>query len=161
MLRKLPHLTVYMPASKDARRLIPDPENEPDLSAISKQFPLPGADDDDLSEVGVEDGASKASSVHVAPTIQEPPTKIPRMVMSLFENGSSQLPAMDVSQARAELLKQAAISALKNQIKMQQEMAALRQLQEIQEQRRREQSTAATMIAYAELLRNSTLQNWP
>jgi hypothetical protein len=32
-----------MPAPKDARRQIPDPENEPDLSAISRQYPVPAS----------------------------------------------------------------------------------------------------------------------
>jgi hypothetical protein len=40
MLRGLPHLTQYMPEPKDARRLIPDPENEPDFYEISRHFPL-------------------------------------------------------------------------------------------------------------------------
>lgn len=41
MLRGLPHLCKYMPKPKDARRLIPDPENEPDFYRISKMYPLP------------------------------------------------------------------------------------------------------------------------
>jgi hypothetical protein len=41
MLRGLPHLVKYMPEAKDARRLIPDPENEPDFERIRKAFPLP------------------------------------------------------------------------------------------------------------------------
>lgn len=40
-LRGLPHLCRYMPAPKDARRQIPDPDNEPDLSAISRLYPVP------------------------------------------------------------------------------------------------------------------------
>jgi hypothetical protein len=42
MLRGMPHLIKYMPESRDARRLIPDPENEPDFYAISKNYLLPG-----------------------------------------------------------------------------------------------------------------------
>lgn len=42
-LRNMPHLCKYMPDAKDARRQIPDPENEPDLYEISKTFPFPGA----------------------------------------------------------------------------------------------------------------------
>jgi hypothetical protein len=42
MLRGMPHLTVYMPEARDARRLIPDPENEPDLYKISVLYPVGG-----------------------------------------------------------------------------------------------------------------------
>jgi hypothetical protein len=41
MLRGLPHLIQYMPKPRDARRLIPDPDNEPNFYAITKQYPLP------------------------------------------------------------------------------------------------------------------------
>jgi len=41
MLRGMPHLCKYMPQPRDARRLIPDPENEPDFDQISATFPLP------------------------------------------------------------------------------------------------------------------------
>lgn len=41
MLRGLPHLTKYMPEPKDARRLIPDPDNEPDFHGITLKYPLP------------------------------------------------------------------------------------------------------------------------
>jgi hypothetical protein len=40
MLRGMPHLCRYMPEQKDARRKIPDPENEPDFNKISQDFPL-------------------------------------------------------------------------------------------------------------------------
>jgi hypothetical protein len=39
-LRGLPHLANYMPESKDARRLIPDPENELDFYAVSSKYPF-------------------------------------------------------------------------------------------------------------------------
>ena len=48
MLRGLPHLAKYVPEPKDARRLIPDPENEPNFYAISKRYPLP--DDPDFGK---------------------------------------------------------------------------------------------------------------
>ena len=41
MLRGMPHLCKFMPEPRDARRLIPDPDNEPDFYAITKNFPLP------------------------------------------------------------------------------------------------------------------------
>lgn len=40
ILRGRPHLTVYMPRRKDARRLVADPSNEVDLYKISRQYPL-------------------------------------------------------------------------------------------------------------------------
>jgi hypothetical protein len=46
ILRGLPHLVKYMPEPKDSRLLIPDPANEPDLYAISSEYPLP--DDPDF-----------------------------------------------------------------------------------------------------------------
>lgn len=58
MLRGLPHLCKYMPKPKDARRLIPDPENEPDFYRISKMYPLP----DDPSF-----GKEKAKETEAAP----------------------------------------------------------------------------------------------
>lgn len=41
MLRGLPHLCKFMPEPRDARRLLPDPEHEPDFYALAKRFPLP------------------------------------------------------------------------------------------------------------------------
>ena len=41
MLRGLPHLTQYAPQPVDRRKLLPDPENEPDFYEISQLFPLP------------------------------------------------------------------------------------------------------------------------
>jgi hypothetical protein len=40
-LRGLPHLCKYMPQPRDARRLIPDPDNQPNFSAISQMWPVP------------------------------------------------------------------------------------------------------------------------
>jgi hypothetical protein len=40
-LRGLPHLCKYMPLPRDARRLIPDPENQPNFSAITQMWPIP------------------------------------------------------------------------------------------------------------------------
>lgn len=40
-LRSMPHLLQYMPPGRDARRLMPDPDNEPDFYAISRVCPLP------------------------------------------------------------------------------------------------------------------------
>lgn len=40
-LRGLPHLTKYMPKYKEGRRLLPEPNTEPDLYAISATFQVP------------------------------------------------------------------------------------------------------------------------
>lgn len=40
-LRGMIHLCKYMPEPKDARRQIPDPDNEPDFDSISRLYPLP------------------------------------------------------------------------------------------------------------------------
>jgi HSF-type DNA-binding len=42
-LRGLPHLCVHMPRFKEVRRLIADPENEPNFYRISQLYPIPGA----------------------------------------------------------------------------------------------------------------------
>jgi hypothetical protein len=40
-VRGLEHVARYMPRAKDARRQVPDPDNEPDFDEITKRFPLP------------------------------------------------------------------------------------------------------------------------
>ena len=42
MLKDRPHLCQYMPPCKDARRLVADPNNEPNFYRISRQYPLDG-----------------------------------------------------------------------------------------------------------------------
>lgn len=66
MLRGLPHLCKYMPKPKDARRLIPDPENEPDFYAISKVYPLP---DDEAAR---NRAATRPSSADEMPEVGTP-----------------------------------------------------------------------------------------
>lgn len=46
-LRGMPWLCKNMPQPKNARLLIPDPENEPDFYTLSKLFPLPDQEQDD------------------------------------------------------------------------------------------------------------------
>lgn len=41
MLRGLPHICSLFPAPKDSRRLLPDPENEPNFYEISRTSPVP------------------------------------------------------------------------------------------------------------------------
>ena len=43
MLKGRPHLCQYMPPCKDARRLVADPDNEPNFYRISRQYPLDGS----------------------------------------------------------------------------------------------------------------------
>lgn len=50
MLRGLPHLTVYAPQPVERRKLLPDPENEPDFYEISQLFPLPDDQTNHLEE---------------------------------------------------------------------------------------------------------------
>ena len=66
-LRGLPHLSKYAPDQKDARRLIPDPENEPDLYKVSKTYPLPDSKDHEKVEVPVQKQAHTLSDVATAP----------------------------------------------------------------------------------------------
>jgi hypothetical protein len=62
----LPHLTKYMPEPKDSRRLIPDPDNEPNFYAISSEYPLP--DDPDFYMVEpVEDSEEPKKRAANAP----------------------------------------------------------------------------------------------
>jgi hypothetical protein len=85
MLQGLPHLCKYMPEAKDARRLIPDPDNEPDFDAIGRAYPLPH------QIVTVPSVAMKRSLdvSWLAHQVQLPPTQMQRLQHT-----------MDISQAR-------------------------------------------------------------
>jgi len=72
MLRGLPHLAKYMPEPKDARRLIPDPENEPNFYAISKKYPLPNDPDlckEEPDELSVKNLVPTAPATAGAPRL--------------------------------------------------------------------------------------------
>ena len=56
MLKDRPHLCQYMPRRKDARRLVADPQNEPNFYRISRQYPLDG---DTTAEGALELPATK------------------------------------------------------------------------------------------------------
>jgi hypothetical protein len=58
-IRGLPHLIEYMPGSKDARRLIPDPDNELDFYAVSSKHPLP--DDPNFDTTGPLEESERSS----------------------------------------------------------------------------------------------------
>ncbi|CAB9510156.1 shock factor protein HSF8 [Seminavis robusta] len=92
MLRGLPHLGKYMPRPKDARRLVPDPSNEPDFNAISKAFPLPGGNGNGVNAEPTQEpqaaanmpvaGSPRLASVLVSTSggnSPMPPAKKPRM----------------------------------------------------------------------------------
>ena len=44
-LRGLPHLTCYFGEPRDSRRKVPDPANEPNLTAITTRYPLPSLEE--------------------------------------------------------------------------------------------------------------------
>lgn len=69
-LRGMPHLCEYMPKHKNARHLIPDPDNEPDFYRLSKLFPL--GDQEMEIEIPSQDKkiASTESSNAVPPAAQ-------------------------------------------------------------------------------------------
>jgi len=87
MLRGRPHLCKFMPKPKDARRLIPDPVNEPDFYAISAQDPLsggsgPSGEDDagqkaDKTNSGV--GSTRLHSIMTTGQAVAPPSKRARL----------------------------------------------------------------------------------
>jgi hypothetical protein len=113
MLRGLPHLCRYMPEARDARRLIPDPENEPDFYSISRVFPLP---DDEPERIG----ATVSGDATVLPTstkrlasdsFAQGPAKIQAVTSSMGVPMRS--PVVDVAQVRDVLLgNDAAVKAL-------------------------------------------------
>jgi hypothetical protein len=77
-LRNMPHLCKYMPDSKDARRQIPDPDNEPDLYEISEQFPFSGATVQEVKSPPPETASTSLLSSRTAselPWMVPPPAK--------------------------------------------------------------------------------------
>jgi len=122
MLRGMPHLTKYMPRAKDARRLLPDPENELDFYQITQRYPLP---DESKAMVGhhalgvtaLPDVSLLAGQARLASDVswlasQLPPAKIPALTRAptgLLPLNESRNP-LDVTQARAALLGQGSLS---------------------------------------------------
>ena len=80
MLRDRPHLCKYMPKPKDARRLIPDPTNEPDFYAISEKYPL--------SDVKAESARKRSTDESFA----APPAGSPRLSSSSLAVGKALMP---------------------------------------------------------------------
>ena len=146
MLRGLPHLCIYMPPAKDARRLIPDPGNELDFYRISKLYPVPGCEKvSDSKNPGLAGsknpiqvstatpsaaiatvltqptvGASAGSDL-VASLLQERPTKLPRVSLGGTIAGTQ--PLMDVGHAR-----------ILHQLSLAQQIQAQQQQQQQQQQ---------------------------
>ena len=91
ILRGCPHLTKYMPAPKDARRLIPDPENEPNFYAITHKYPLPGChiSEEDVKEPEAPKPVEKRarSPSPMKPTVEvERPNKRAMLDADLLRN---------------------------------------------------------------------------
>lgn len=103
-----------MPKPKDARRLIPDPENEPDFYAISQVYPLPDeeeyrekqaskpAPEDELPEAGMPRFASDLIGLN---NDGLPPAKRTRTVApdTTITASSSALPASATADLLAKL----------------------------------------------------------
>ena len=140
MLRGMPHLTKYMPRAKDARRLLPDPENEPDFYQISQRFPL--ADEKKelagrnalgvtaLPDVSLLGGQPRLASDVSWLASQLPPAKIPalsRAPPGLLPLNETRNP-LDVAQSRAALLGQGNLSLAAQAASLLQAQAALGEL---------------------------------
>lgn len=65
----MPHLCKYMPQPKNARRLVPDPENEPDFYQLSKLFPLPDEKGKPQARVAAKKSPVVVDLVEVAPEV--------------------------------------------------------------------------------------------
>jgi hypothetical protein len=63
-----------MPEPKDARRLIPDPENEPDFYAVSSEYPLPDDPSFDMVKPVEESNESKRKAASEPGTIYPEPS---------------------------------------------------------------------------------------
>jgi hypothetical protein len=95
MLRGLPHLGKYMPPFKACRRLVPDPDNEPDFYTISLLWPLP------LKSPEAPETPLAASNDSEATHIMSN-----EMLMSLFSSSSQEPSALkSVGSIRAPLPK--------------------------------------------------------
>jgi hypothetical protein len=77
-----------MPPAKDARRLIPDPDNEPNFYAISKMYPLPGDDQEDTKPKVNFSGLESQPLQAVTSCIQPPPSAVPPVPLSSIDQVS-------------------------------------------------------------------------
>eukprot|EP00542_Grammatophora_oceanica_P016705 CAMPEP_0194033434 /NCGR_PEP_ID=MMETSP0009_2-20130614/6133_1 /TAXON_ID=210454 /ORGANISM="Grammatophora oceanica, Strain CCMP 410" /LENGTH=414 /DNA_ID=CAMNT_0038674129 /DNA_START=103 /DNA_END=1348 /DNA_ORIENTATION=+ len=97
-LRGMPHLCKYMPRPKNARRLIPDPENEPNFYRISQLFPLP--DDQQQHPEEEEDQGSLEQPLEQAQP--EPPQEEPVVNFGHHGIGSSLADSTDMQRLLLE-----------------------------------------------------------
>ena len=75
-LRGMPWLCKYVPKPKNARLLIPDPENEPDFYTLSKVSPLPDqAQDESVSPSVPKKHSSSTQMDQSPPSSNVDPTK--------------------------------------------------------------------------------------
>lgn len=167
MLRGLPHLAKYMPEGRDARRLVPDPETEPDFYSISRVFPLP--DEKQNLTASALAAASEIAPGHArlasqVPWIPEgPPTKIraveqskaPVAMMGMHSRMPSSL--IDVSQARSALLNSeiAAMSAVAS-AGLHTQLLALQKQKEQQQQQVSSNATLSALAAYLQAAGNGS-----
>jgi hypothetical protein len=95
-----------MPESKDARRLVPDPENELDFYAVSSKYPLPDDPNFDMTspqEEGEKRFKSQAETPHVASEAswvkdKMPPAKRPTLMSNAYAlKGVEVVPARRVN----------------------------------------------------------------
>mmetsp|Transcript_377 Transcript_377/g.800 ORF Transcript_377/g.800 Transcript_377/m.800 type:complete len:309 (-) Transcript_377:2728-3654(-) len=139
MLKGRPHLCQYMPPCKDARRLVADPENEPNFYRICRQYPLDG------SAPFVEDAADDLP--HAKRIRSDSVTKMPKGI-ALGANALAGLAALGVSSpapvkgSQSQQLNSGAAPA-SNQA------AALLSILEAQNQKRKEEEQQRAMLAAA------------
>lgn len=69
-----------MPQPRNARRLIPDPENEPDFYKLAKLFPLPDVQGDEASDASEAPRPPAAAAAASANDDNEEPSKPPASI---------------------------------------------------------------------------------
>lgn len=181
MLRALPHLSKYMPEPKDARRLLPDPENEPDFYNISSLFPVP----DDATSAKLKknpapekpaDVGAKRPSEAVWTETAAPPAKAAKTTVEASPQAmnfrsapstswsvppvSNAPSALDLAQVRAAITERKAellsAAALQAQLELRAQLFAQQQVQQHAQQYFKQGSVGlegSNATALAELLR--------
>lgn len=134
MLRGLPHLAKYMPEGKDARRLVPDPDNEPDFYSISRVFPLPDKEKQPEATSPATTPTTSAGIKRLASNIsfsgdELPPAKRAALVTTPVR------PEMDVATQARQLLASSTTDMTMQALAatLQAELLALQQKQQIQQ----------------------------
>jgi hypothetical protein len=93
LLRGLPHLSHYAPQPVERRKLLPDPDNEPDFYEISQLFPLP---DDQTNQLEEARAALAKRGIYLAN--DAPAVPCPPYTTSSISTASvlSQIPSSDI-----------------------------------------------------------------